>query len=80
MSDDLNLLITFLSTSDTMVKVGICIPHGRNLPEWEIWRYYKELDTEELFRNALPMHVESFCKTFLAVEEIFYIEGKTNER
>ena len=76
MNDDLNLLITFLTKSDSMNKIAICIPYGMNLPEWEIWRYFKEDVVEELLRGALPLHIETDCKTFLAVEEIYHIEGR----
>jgi len=76
MNDDLNLLITFLSNDNTMVKTAICVPHGKNLPEWELWRYFREDEVDVLLRNSMNLHVSSFCKTLLAVDIIFDIKGK----
>ena len=75
MNDDLNLLITFLSTSDELVKVAICIEHGMNDIDWSDWEFFREPDIEKLYRDTMPMHVENFCKRILAVEDIFDIKG-----
>ncbi len=76
MDDDLNLLITFLSIHDEMVKVCIRIEHGMNNEYWgDGWRYWGDPDVIKEYRKIMPMHVESFCKKILMVEEIFDIKG-----
>tara|TARA_R110000772_G_scaffold5454_8_gene19539 strand:+ start:6443 stop:6670 length:228 start_codon:yes stop_codon:yes gene_type:complete len=75
MNDDLNLLVTFLSHDDSLVKVAMCIEHGMNDAEWLEYEFFREPEIEAVYRKAMPMHVESFCKTILAVELIFDIKG-----
>ena len=75
MSDDLNLLITFLSTDNSMVRVAICIEHGLNDPKWTNWEYFGEPNMENTIHQAMPMHVASFCEHILDVEEIFWISN-----
>lgn len=75
MNDDLNLLITFLSTDEQLVKVAICIPHGMNHSnkDWRNYEYFGEPRIALLLQNAMPPHVKSFCNLILAVEHLFYI-------
>ena len=76
MSDDLNLLITFLSTDNSLVKVAVCIPGGLNNRLFDDYEYFREPEVERRLRGVMSMHVERFCKTILAVETLFDIKGK----
>lgn len=76
MSDDLNLLISFLSYDLSLVKVAICIPHGMSDPKWENIEYFREPEMDDVIREAMHPHVESFCAVILTVEGIFDIKGK----
>ena len=76
MNDDLNLLITFLSTDGTMVKVAVCIPGGMNNRLFDDYEYFREPEVERRLMGQMNMHVESFCKHILDVEKLFDIKGK----
>mgnify|MGYP000565895960 CR=1 FL=1 len=76
MNDDLNLLITFYSTSQEMIKIAINVEHGMNIEAWEGFEYFREPKIEALILNEMPMNVRSFCKRILSVETIFDIKGR----
>lgn len=76
MSDDLLLLITFLSTDNSMVKVAICIPGGLSNRLFDDYEYFHEPEVERRLKGEMNMHVAVFCKKILAVEILFDIKGK----
>lgn len=82
MNDDLNLLVTFYSTSKEMVKTVLKVEHGMNLEEWKEWRYFRLSDIEKLIMGAMPLHVRSFCDRILDMEDIFnvhYVDVKEKQ-
>lgn len=72
MNDDLNILITFVSTSKTLDKVAIKIPHGMN--EFDGWEFYREDDVWQHMKRFIPPHVQTFIDFVVDVEEIFEIK------
>ncbi len=71
MSDDLILLITFVSTSKTLDKVVLKVEHGLNNKLLKDYEFYRETQIWENFEKLLPLHVNSFIDYVVAVEEIF---------
>lgn len=74
MNDDLNILITFLSTDKSIVKVMLHIQHGLNNGMFENWEWFGEPDVYCQYKELLPAHVVSFMDVILEVENIFHIE------
>ena len=71
MNDDLILLITFVSTSQTLDKVVLKIEHGLNNGKLEEYEYFKEEHVWEKYKKLLPTHVVDFISFVVEVEEIF---------
>ena len=71
MSDDLILLITFISKAKTLDKVVLKVKHGMNDGRLKDYEYYNEKDVWEDYKKLLPLHVVSFIDFVVSVEEIF---------
>jgi len=81
MNDDLNLIVTFYSTSKEMSKIVLKVEHGMNLDGWKDWRFFRIPDIEKLILDAMPLHARSFCERILDIEDVFEVhevkvEGK----
>lgn len=77
MNNDLNLLVTFYSTSKEMIKIALKVQYGMNYEVWKNWKYFREPDMEDLIIEAMPLHVRSFCEHILDVENIFEVDEVT---
>ena len=78
MNDDLTLLISYICKDLALHKVVLVVPHGMNSDEWVDWKYFLKDDIQEIYLNALPLHVKNHIHKIIEVENIFgsYTEKK----
>ena len=71
MNDDMCLLVSFLTKSDSILKVALEIEHGLNRENWDGYMYFREKHIETLIFDTLPRYIRSDVKSILAVEPIY---------
>lgn len=74
MSDDLHLLITFVSSENGaagLVKAAVTIEHGMNRLPGDIVQCFAEPDNDAAIKKLLPGHLAEL--PIVAVEEIDYV-------
>lgn len=73
MNDDLNLVLSYLSTSGSLTKVYIRVEHGMNSKEWKDIPRDGELNEDLLpfFEKHLPLFVFNHICSLVSIESVF---------
>lgn len=79
MNDDLNLLVSYISKEQDLIKIAMNIKGGLNSREWEDHEYYRDPKILEFYKNNLPEHIANdidYIVEVIGINSLHIIKNK----